>query len=120
MESKAFTGEPPGGNGLRYRVLDGLIIEGAIDAAQQLNSDPFGKVWNSFTRITSITPMRFDVTLLEFNVLDSKRRSQTLRTLPSAVVDGLTKRAVNQAAAQLNLTETDVRLTNRPGRRSRP
>ena len=117
VESKAFTGEPPSGNGLRSRVLDGLVIEGAIDAAQQLNSDAFGKVWNSFTRITSITPMRFDVTFLEFNVPDSRRRSQTLRTIPAAVVDGLAKRAVNQAAAQLSLTETDARLTDPKRRR---
>jgi len=51
VESKAFTREPSGATGLRARVLDSLLIEGALQAAQQLNSDPFGRVWCSFTRI---------------------------------------------------------------------
>jgi hypothetical protein len=112
VESKAFTGDLTIRSGLQGRILDGLIIEGAVDAAQQLNSDPFGKVWNCYTHICSISPMRFVVTILEFNVPDSRRQSQTDRTIPAAVADGLAERAVNQAAAQLDLVETDPRLTD--------
>jgi hypothetical protein len=37
VESKAFTSEPSDRHGLAGRVLDGLLVEGAVDAAQQLN-----------------------------------------------------------------------------------
>jgi hypothetical protein len=112
VESKAFTSEPQNGHGLSARVLPGLLAEGALQAAQQLNSDPFGKVWSSFTRIVRVDPMQFEVTFLEFNVPDSRRLSQPLHAMPAAVARGLAERAVNQAAAQLGLSETDSRLTD--------
>jgi hypothetical protein len=112
VESKAFTGTPPGRHGLAGRVLDGLLVEAAVDAAQQLSSDPFGRVWNSFTQISSIIPMRFQVTFFEFNVPDARRISQPLRTVPAAVAEGFAERAVNTAVARLGLSENDTRLTD--------
>jgi hypothetical protein len=101
VESKAFTGEPGGLTGLRSRVPNALVVEGAVDAAQQLNSDPFGKVWSSFTWIREITPFRLDITFLEFNVAE-ERRIQALpnRIMPASVADGLAERALNLAAAK--------------------
>ncbi len=111
VESKAFTGDPSGSTGLPARVLDSLLIEGAVQAAQQLNSDPFGRVWCSFTRIRDITPMRFEVTFLELSVSDARRASQVVRVLPAPVAEGLAERAVNQAAAKLGIrTPADIHL----------
>jgi hypothetical protein len=103
VESKAFTGKSAGADGLKARVLDSLLVEGAVQAATQLSSDPFGRVWYSFTHIRDITPMRFAVTFLEFNVTDGRRRTQTLRVMPAPVVKGLAERAINQAAAKLRV-----------------
>jgi hypothetical protein len=114
VESKAFTGDPEGSTGLRARVLDGLLVEGAVQAAQQLNSDPFGRVWCSFTRIRrreDITPMRFEVTFLELSVSDQRRASQVVRVMPASVAEGLAERAVNQAAARLEMRSiADIQL----------
>ena len=108
VESKAFTSKPESQDGLRSRILDALLVEGTADAAQQLNSDPFGRVWNAFTRICSITPMRLEVTFVEFGAPDSRRSSQPLRTTPAAVVEGLAERAVNQAFAKLDFEGNDA------------
>lgn len=111
VESKAFTGDPSGSGGLKARVLKSLLVEGAGQAAQQLNSDPFGRVWCSFTRVRDITPMRLEVTFLEFTVSDARRHSQVVRVMPAPVVEGLAERAVNQAAAQLGMRSlADIRL----------
>jgi hypothetical protein len=93
------------------------MVEGAVQAAQQLNSDPFGRVWCSFTRIRNITPMRFEVTFLELSVSDQRRASQVVRVLPAPVAEGLAERAVNQAAARLgirSLAEIQLRASVGP------
>jgi hypothetical protein len=112
VESKAFTGDPSGDTGLRARVVDRLIIEGALDATQQLVSDPFGKVWYSVTRVVGITPLSLEVTFLELNVPDSLRQSKTDRPMPQAAVDGLAERAVNQAAALFDPLDLEKRLAD--------
>jgi hypothetical protein len=103
VESKAFTGKASGKHGLRSRTLDGLMINAGVDAAQQLNSNPFGKVWYSFTHVASISPMRLHLTFLEMNVSEERRAASQEQPMPAAVVEGLAERAVNQAAARLNI-----------------
>jgi hypothetical protein len=75
VESKAFTGNPSGTSRLQGRVLDAQVMEGAIDASQELNSDPFLRVWYSFTHIISITPLELGVTFLELTVSEERRRA---------------------------------------------
>jgi hypothetical protein len=101
VEAKAFTGRPSGEAGLRGRVLDSLIVQGALDTAQQLRSDPFGRMWYALTRVVEIDSLHLEVTLLEFNVEDAIRNSRPPPAMPQVVVDGLAERAVNQAGAGL-------------------
>jgi hypothetical protein len=110
VESKAFTERPSGEGGLRGRVLDPLIAEGALAAAQQLTSDPFGKVWYSVTRVVEINPLHLVVTLLELNVEDAIRNSSPPPAMPQVVVDGLAERAVNQAAARVEPRDLEMSL----------
>jgi hypothetical protein len=102
VESKAFTAEPnDNATALQRRVEDSLLREGLLDAMQQLNSDPFGTVWNSFTRVVSVAPMRFDVTFLEINAPDELRERAFEKQMPDVVTHGLAARAVEQGAAKL-------------------
>jgi hypothetical protein len=103
VEAKAFTGSASGKTGLESRVLTPLIAEGAMHAAQQLSCDAFGTVWYSITRVRDIVPISLEVTFIELNVPQSRRQAQEKRPVPAAVIDGLAERAVNQAAARLNL-----------------
>ena len=101
VEAKAFTQNPRGDYGLPARVLNLHVSEGAVDTVQQLNSDPFGKVWYAMTRIVSIRPMVLEVTMLELVVPSIRRQRHQVKSMPQSVVDGLAKRAINQAAASL-------------------
>lgn len=85
VESKAFTQNASGKHGLEARVLNQHVSEGAADTVQQLNSDPFGKVWYAFTHVVSITPMRLDVTFVELNVPSVRRQRHHTKTMPQAV-----------------------------------
>ena len=121
VESKAFTQNTSGDDGLRGRVLNEHLSEGAADTVQQLNSDPLGRVWYAFTHVVSITPMMLDVTFVELSSVREHRNHTT--TMPQAVVDGLAERAINQAAAMLDPEDLDDlgrppknRLWNVPGK----
>jgi hypothetical protein len=107
VESKAFTGEPEGDTHLGRRVPGGHLSEASVDAAQQLTSDPHGKVWYSFTHIVAIRPMRLAITFLEFKVSEGRWKHQPRCMMPDAVADGLAERAVNQAAAKLDFASLD-------------
>jgi hypothetical protein len=103
VESKAFTSILTSGPDLASRVSRALLVEGALDASQELMSYPFGKVWLSLTKVRDIAPMFLDVTFLELAVSQSRQDNQPARTMPAAVANGLAERAVNQAVAKLGL-----------------
>jgi hypothetical protein len=103
VESKAFTVQPSGRDGLRSRVPDSHISEGAIRASQELLTCPSLKIWLSFTYIAQVTPIRLDVTFLELLASEGHRKANVERTIPTAVAEGLAERAINQAAAQVGL-----------------
>jgi hypothetical protein len=107
VEAKAFTPDPEAHTGLLSLVHEGLLADGVGDAAQQLTSDPFGRVWYSYTHIRDVDPFALRVTFVEFNVSYERRRSATVRTIPPAVAEGIAERAVNQAAAKLRNREED-------------
>jgi len=125
VESKAFTCVLASGPTLASRVSEALLVEGALDASQELMSYPFGKVWLSFTQVRSVAPMLLDVTFLELAVSQSRRDSHPARTMPAAVANGLAERAVNQAVAKLGLegatevSRAEVLLARTPDRELR-
>jgi hypothetical protein len=105
VESKAFTGQLDVGEGLRSRIPPALLMEGVINASQELTSDPSGRIWCSFTRIGVVTPLCLAVTFLELAVSEEYRKAHKNPIMPAAVTDGLAERAVNQAAVQMGLEE---------------
>jgi len=59
VEAKAYTGEVNEQNGGLWTQIPGdLLSECLMDAVQQLNADPFVKVWGAFTYIEQISPFR--------------------------------------------------------------
>jgi hypothetical protein len=115
VESKAFTGPVGVGPGLRSRVPSALLVEGVINASQELTSDPFGKIWCSFTQIKEVTPLRLAVTFLELGGPEEDKAHKH-PTMPAAVANGLAERAVNQAAARTGVEESSgLFLPRSPG-----
>lgn len=117
VEAKAFTTEPDGGSGLLARVHSNLLGDCAVQAVQQLNADPFVKVWTAFTCVRSISPMHLDVTFVEFDCAEARRQGASHRVLPQALIAGLASRAIWQAASKLKDWELDE-LRARSGRKS--
>jgi len=118
IESKASTTGGLAGNDLQVRVFRNLLGEGAVDAMHQLNSDPFGIVWYGFTRVLEIDPMRLEMTVVELNATENRRRRHPVHVMPIAVVRGLAERALNQAAARLEDEEQKDLLALRGSQKS--
>jgi hypothetical protein len=84
------------------------LEECLVEAVQQLNADPYVRVWGAFTQIQQIAPMAFAVTFFELDVPDSYRANRPHRILPQAVLVGLAERAISTAAANLAEYEIDA------------
>ncbi len=76
-----------------------------IEAARQLNTDPFVKVWLSFTGITNIDPFRSAVVFIELDAPKRRREKTEERVVPPAVVWGLARRAIIRAASEIEPDE---------------
>jgi hypothetical protein len=108
VEAKASAQTLPSSTGLMGRIAPALLDECLVEAVQQLNADPYVRVWGAFTHIWRITPMEFAVTFLELDVPESYRASRPQKILPQAVLVGLSERAISTAAARLDEHEFDV------------
>ena len=103
VEAKASTGELGGyAPGLPRRVPATLLGECALYAVQQINSDPWVKVWGAFTVVTSISPFHLTVTFVEFDATQGRRPDISRRMMPHAVVTGLASRALVLAAQRMS------------------
>ncbi len=81
-------------------VAEELLGEGLADAVQELNADPFLRVWLVFTDIVSVQPLSVRVCVLETETPAHRRTGRPTR-LPNAVVDGLAERTLVESAADL-------------------
>lgn len=100
VESKASaTLEPDHPFDLEH-VKEELLGEGLIDAVQELNAEPFLRIWLSFSDVTSVQPLVMNVCVLELHAPHSRLASRTHR-VPDAVVDGLAERLLVSTAADL-------------------
>jgi hypothetical protein len=82
------------------KVSEELLGEGLVDALQELNADPFLRVWLVFTDIVSVQPLRVHVSVLETEA-PATRRAGRPTAVPDAVIDGLAERALVASAAEL-------------------
>jgi hypothetical protein len=98
-------------------VAPALLDECLVEAVQQLNADPYVKVWGAFTQTWRITPMELAVTFLELDVPESYRANRPHRILPQAVLVGLAERAISTAAA--NLAEYEIEVLTSKARSSK-
>lgn len=116
VEAKAFTTELPRYSGLSGRVHEGLLGECAHQAVQQINADPWVKVWGAFTAIRSLSPFHLSVTFVEFDCGANRRTPGTRRLIPRAVITGIAGQALVLGAQ--NLSDDDyAALRHRQGRR---
>ena len=119
VEAKAFN-EPrlTRTDRLRGRVPDKLLGECIVASVRQINSDAFTTVWGAFTNVIQVTPMRLQVTFIDFSAEDHRRVQQAERFLPEPVVVGLSERAIVRATSKLAEDELQglrrVRRTRRP------
>ncbi len=100
VESKAFGAfgkDPSNPEEIPAKILGGCLFE----AAQQLNTDPFVKVWLCFTGISSIDPFYAAVLLLELDAPNRRRETAAERAVPQAVISGLAHRAIVHAASDM-------------------
>ncbi|MFC1805507.1 hypothetical protein ACFL09_00825 [Planctomycetota bacterium] len=81
-------------------IRDELLGEGLADAVQELNAEPFLRVWLVFTDVTSVQPLTANVSVLETRAPHSRRVGRQHR-VPDAVIDGLAERLFIAAAAEL-------------------
>lgn len=117
VEAKAFTTQPEGWHALLDRIHAPLLGECARQAVQQLNADPFVKVWGAFTHVAKISPMQLRVTFVEFDCPSSRREALSKRVLPQALIAGLASRAIAQAAGKFPPARL-LDLRAKPGKRS--
>jgi len=89
-----------------------------FEAAQQLNTDPFVKVWLSFTAIRNIDPFKADVIFLELDAPNRRRENVAVRVVPPAVIKGLAYRAITHAASDLPPLDIIGLGTKPPGKKS--
>lgn len=106
VESKAFTAIDAGLADLGD-VPQKLLGPCLVDAARQLNTDPFVTVWLSFTGITSINPFCASVFFLELDAPDERRENAGKRIVPKAVISGLAHRAIVRAASDFGPDEIE-------------
>ncbi|MBS0261354.1 MAG: hypothetical protein JSS02_05305 [Planctomycetes bacterium] len=110
VESQAFSADPDPyqrSEGLLSRVSEQLLRQDLVDAMQQLNSDPCGTVWNVFTRVLSVSPTQFEVTFLEINAPEELKQVRGLGPIPGVVLEGLARRAVDQAVTKLSADQIE-------------
>jgi len=92
-----------------------VFKEFIVDAIQEINTDPFTKVWGAFTQIDTIDPTRMKVTFLELDCDNARRDRAGLRILPEAVMSGIAERAIKRAMAKSDETKYLI-LTKRKSR----
>ena len=109
VESKAFMKKVSDEDPLR-RVPPKTASDAMVDAIQQLNADPFVRVWYAFTEVDQITPLVLHVTFLELDAPNRRREGIETRGIPQAVVVGLADQAINLAAAEIFETKDEVDL----------
>ncbi len=115
VEAKAYTSKPRGQH--RVDIPDPLLGDCLVDAVQELNADPSVQVWNAFTYIEQISPLRLQVTFLELDVNPNRRTRNTHLVLPAAVITGVAERAFRRSL--LKLSDLDLALLRQnPKRRT--
>ena len=100
LESKAFH-EPEKDSKRLAEVPSGLFRDCLTEAVQQLNSDPFVRVWVCFTNVVRVSPFSLMVTFVELDAPDRRRQVLVLRIIPQPVVSGLASRAINLGASRV-------------------
>lgn len=100
VESKASASLDPATSPGIEKVPEELLGDGLVDAMQELNADPFLRVWLVFTDIVSVQPLRVRVCVLETEA-PATRRTGRPTAVPDAVIDGLAERALVTSAAEL-------------------
>ena len=100
VESKAFMTTEEYDHPLQ-RVPKRIIQDCLADTIQQLNADPFVRVWYAFTEAIDIRPLRVNVTFLELDAPDRRRERIEELMVPQAVIAGLAEQVLNTAAAEV-------------------
>jgi hypothetical protein len=77
-----------------------LLGEGLADAVQELNAEPFLRVWLVFTDVKSIQPLQMNVNVVEIEAPEFRRNGRKNR-VPDAVINGLTQRLIASAVAEV-------------------
>jgi hypothetical protein len=114
VEAKAFTTSLSLGAGLLGRVHESLLGECALDAVQQVNTDPWVTVWCAFTAIVNIKPFQLMVTFVEFDCPDRRKSPLYRRLVPDAVVAGIATQAVVLGAQELQVEDPQILRRERP------
>jgi hypothetical protein len=81
-------------------VRDELLGEGLADAVQELNAEPWLRVWLVFTTIKSVQPLCTNVCVLEIET-SAHHRNGREPFVPAAVINGLVERRLVASAADL-------------------
>ncbi|MCL5279436.1 MAG: hypothetical protein M1376_05980 [Planctomycetes bacterium] len=100
VESKAFGAfdrDPSDPEKIPPRTLGECFLE----AARQLNTDPFVKVWLCFTGISRIDPFHATTSLFELDAPNRRRETVVERVVPQPVISGLAHRAIVHAASEM-------------------
>ena len=100
VESKASASlDDPRSPGIEY-VPEELLGEGLADAVQELNAEPFLRVWLVFTDVWAVQPVRANVCVLEADTPLARTTGRSFR-IPDAVIDGLAERLLVASAVEL-------------------
>ena len=94
VESKAYTGEIDRQGNLWSIIPNNILCDCLVDAVQQLNADPFVKIWGAFTHIAMINPLKLQIRFLELDVDQYRRDRGKSGIVPHAVISGIAERVI--------------------------